>query len=80
MRQPFETLPRWDDHFPKLRRGHGSTHTQPRFNAAGEKTRNSNPCVADGCKGSYSDGSKKTHVDQGANITDWKTLVKWKDR
>jgi hypothetical protein len=71
-------IPRFDDHFPKLRRGHGSTHTKPRFDSeTGVKLRNSNPCVHDGCKGAFDVKCLMNHIDQAANIDDWKTAVKW---
>jgi hypothetical protein len=71
------TIPRFDDHFPKLRRGHGSRHTRPRFNNDGVKVRNSTPCVHDGCKGAFDEKSLKTHIDKAANIADWKEQVKY---
>lgn len=71
------TFPQWDDHFPKLRRGHGSRHTQPRFDKDGVKVRNGNPCNSDGCKGAFNEKSLKSHFDQAANIADWKDQVKW---
>lgn len=72
-----QTLPRYEDHFPKLRRGHGSRHVRPKFNENGVKIRNGNPCNHEGCKGAFDDKGRKAHFDQAANIKEWESMVKW---
>jgi hypothetical protein len=65
-------LPRVEDYFPKLRRGHGTTHRFSRTTVENGQTivlRKANPCVASSCKGDTK--SKDTHFDKGANIADW---------
>jgi hypothetical protein len=61
-------MPRLDDFFPHMRRGHGTTHPAPRINKQGVQTRNATVCVASGCRG-YADDK---HTDKGANVADWK--------
>ena len=72
-------LPRTLDYFPKTRRGHGSTHPQPRYAKDGSMavTRAANPCVAESCKlrRRQDEGKAKrgeAHEDQYANVADWK--------
>jgi hypothetical protein len=70
------TFPQFSDHFPKLRRGHGSRHTRPKFDKDGVKVRNGNPCNHEGCKGGYDAKGAKSHFGQDANIADWKQAVR----
>lgn len=67
----FEILPRFDDRFPRLRRGHGTTHPYERSTEFAV-TRKACPCVAAGCKGPMDKKSREQHFDKAANIADWK--------
>ena len=67
MSKDFDYLPRPDQFFPNLRRGHGSMHAR----RAGELTPDfwinhpkAGKCAAPGCKGDK-------HIDKQANIDDW---------
>lgn len=71
------TIPTFADHFPKLRRGHGSRHVNAKFNEHSVKVRNANPCNNEGCKGGYDAKGAKAHFDQAANIKDWKQAVRY---
>jgi hypothetical protein len=69
----FDILPRFSDRFPKLRRGHGTTHPYERIdNETGAVTRKACPCIAEGCKGPMDKKSRETHYDHAANVEDWK--------
>lgn len=56
MRQSFEYLPRREDYFPKLKRGHGS--------------REAHLCVDETCNLNQPK-SKNLHHDSKANLTEW---------
>lgn len=62
-------LPRRDDHFPKLRRGHGTARPNPRI-VDGVKVREETLCVDPTCQ-VYMPKSKNLHVDKSANMRDW---------
>lgn len=64
-------LPRFDDHFPHTKRGHGSTHPEARFNRQGVKTREANPCCDPTCHLNMPK-SANTHRDKAANIQMWR--------
>lgn len=69
----FAILPRFEDRFPKLRRGHGTTHPYNRVDEETDiTTRLANPCNAAGCKGPSDKKSREQHFDREANIADWK--------
>lgn len=64
-------LPRRDDHFPKLRRGHGTTHPTPRYRENGTvKVREMTECVDPTCS-MFMPKSKNLHIDKSANLRDW---------
>lgn len=54
--------------FPRVRRGHGTTHPQTRF-VDGAKLRNACPCVLETC---VLNGGREKHIDPEANVKDWK--------
>lgn len=65
------------DFFPKLRRGHGTTHPSARMKD-GDQVREGNVCVNDACslkrRQTRSDEKVKgeMHIDPAANAGDWK--------
>jgi hypothetical protein len=63
MSSDFDYLPRRDQFFPSLRRGHGTTHPHARVRD-GEVVRKAGVCASVGCKGDK-------HIDMKANIADW---------
>lgn len=58
MSKEFDYLPRPDQFFPNLRRGHGTIHKPT------EKHPKAGKCASTGCKGDK-------HIDKQANIDDW---------
>lgn len=68
-------LPRPEDFFPKLRRGHGSIRPYVMTAMEGHKdlvpVLNKVACAAPGCKGPHDEKSVKVHFDKAANMNDW---------
>lgn len=64
-----EYHPTRDEHFPKLRRGHGTTHPQARTDKDGQLIRNACACVAEGCAVRGNVGQE--HWNAEANVQDW---------
>ena len=67
-------LPRTSDYFPRTKRGHGSTHPQPRISKDGVLVSKGCPCVDPTCSRNVPT-SKNLHEDQAANRKDWEEAV-----
>jgi len=61
--------PHREDYFPRLKRGHGTTHPEPRI-VDGQKVRESTACVDPTCQ-KNAPKSKNMHMDTKANIQEW---------
>ncbi len=66
----FNPLPRRDSYFPRLRRGHGTTHPEARFDKDGQEIRQMTACVEVTCQLNMPK-SKNQHHDTAANLRDW---------
>lgn len=65
------TLPRWSDHFPTTRRGHGAAKGQlPVDKVASFRWQKKLNCVAESCQLSKRNG--EAHDNKAANIDDWR--------
>lgn len=70
-------LPTIHDFFPRTRRGHGTTHPDPRINKAGVQVRKECLCVQPTCSRFQRQENGKPvrgerHDDAAANVNDWK--------
>lgn len=69
--------PNMHDFFPKVRRGHGTTHPDIRTNKKGVQVRNACPCVNAACsllRHANHDGERRgePHLDPAMNVREWK--------
>jgi hypothetical protein len=70
MRSLSTARPIFLDYFPRTRRGHGSTHPEPRVKD-GIRKRNAGACAMQTCGRNMRKGGEE-HIDVKANVDDWK--------